>query len=119
MTGGGRSSGGGSTGGDFDEPNADNCDITMDARLHSVQHPAITQVGEGDVLLVELRNAADKTSVVCVLSDTREVVGALTAPGVSALVKCITRGNEYIATVTRLQGSDCTVHVARSKEAAS
>lgn len=112
---GGSAGAGGGDGGGANE--VDTCDISFDAPLQSVQHPAITKISKGDILIVDQRGTGAKASVVCVLRDTQEVVGSLTTQGIAKLIKCIEQGNKYLATVIRLDGSDCLVKVSRFAKA--
>jgi len=82
-----------------------------------VQGPAIAQVSNGDILVVDLYGSGAKASVVCTVPGTQEVVGSLTTQGIAKLIKCIEQGNVYVATIMRLDGSDCLVKVSRSEKA--
>lgn len=110
----GRGGGGGSTGGTGDVVEADPCDLNYTVPLQGVRRPAIDSVKLEDLLPVELRGDGNKTSVVCVLPGTSEVVGALTMIGIGTLMTCIQKGNRYVGKVMVLSGSDCKVWVHRS-----
>lgn len=100
--------GGGKTGA------SDPCDIRIEIDLEGVQRDGLTKTRVGAQLEVAIVRSGAYETVVCRIPP-QTVVGSLAAfAGLATLINCIKRGNNYIATVRRIERGGCTVAVQRA-----
>jgi len=91
----------------------DNCDLDFTVDLSAVNLPVLRTLAVGAVLAVDLAPIGNMEAVVCKLAGA--VVGTLAAfEGLAGLIDCMRRGNRYSATVARINGATCAVHVRRT-----
>jgi hypothetical protein len=96
------------------EAGADRCDLDLNVELSAVRPQPLRQLAVGSTLAVDLAAVGNLQAVVC-KTPTADVVGTLAAfEGLADLIDCIRRGNSYSATVLRLSGASCAVHVQRT-----
>jgi hypothetical protein len=95
---------------------ADLCDLDFTVGLSAVNLPVIQTLATGVVLAVVLMPVGNLEAVVC-LKSGGDLVGTLAAfQGLADLIDCLRRGNSYSATVVRIYGATCNVHVRRTKK---
>jgi hypothetical protein len=91
----------------------DRCDLNFSVDLSAVDLSVLRTLSPGTILGVGLANVGNFEAVVC-RNSAGEVVGTLAAfEGLAGLIDCIRRGYRYAATVVRINGAACTVHVRR------
>ena len=83
------------------------CDIVEQVPLNSVQADVLTELQTNQALVVELRDNA----LVAAVSAGGEVAGSLTPSSLAALIRCIEKGHEYSAVVTRISGALVEVEI--------
>jgi hypothetical protein len=92
----------------------DSCDLDFNVDLSAVNLPVLRTLAAGAVLAVDLAPIGNFEAVVCT-APAGQVVGTLAAfEGLAGLIDCMRRGNEYSATVVRINGATCTVHVRQT-----
>ena len=92
---------------------ADRCDLDFVVDLSSVKMAVLRVLAPGAALVIELAQAGNLEAAVC-RRPMGDVVGTLAAfEGLADLIDCMRRGNSYSATVVRINGATCTVHVRR------
>jgi invasion protein IalB len=95
---------------------ADRCDLDFAVDLSAVNLPIVRTLATGAVLAVDLAPIGNLEAVVCKQTGG-DVVGTLAAfEGLADLIDCMRRGNSYSATVVRINGATCTVHVRRTSK---
>jgi hypothetical protein len=93
----------------------DPCDIAFETELESLQKPVLQTVTVGQRLAVGIVTSGSYEAVVCTVGKSKAVLGTLAGfPGLAALIACIKQGNNYSATITKLDRGRCRVAVKRS-----
>jgi invasion protein IalB len=93
---------------------ADRCDLDFTVDLSAVNLPVVRTLAAGAVLAVALASIGNLEAVVC-RTPGGDMVGTLAAfEGLADLIDCMRRGNNYSATVVRINGATCTIHVQRT-----
>jgi len=95
---------------------ADRCDLDFSVDLSTVKLQVARNLATGTILAVELTSIGRLQAVIC-KEPGGGVVGTLAAfEGLADLIDCMHRGNSYTATILRISGATCTVHVRRKAQ---
>lgn len=94
------------------------CEMSFEIDLAGVRSEVLKQIAIHAELEVALAPAGQYQAVVCCLKGTASVVGSLAAfQGLATLIRCISDGNVYTATVLKIEKGTCRVAVKLSKPA--
>lgn len=88
-------------------------DFTAKAAIRSPKKEIIKTISHGDILFLTLENRA---APILVVTDDGEIAGSLVVPEQADLVRCINKGNQYIAIVEKIEGGTCIVYIQSAEE---
>lgn len=86
----------------------DQCNLRFTTQLSSPNPDLVKDLSVGDILIVAFD---ENKNLVTAQNSNLEAVGTIAPPNLSKLIDCIQQGNEYVATITKMNGGYITVEV--------